>query len=181
MNTERKTNSKNSASEGLVSKMVTSINTNGNSKQKVKPLIQPVASKTASVNNGESIDVSQINFMGIEEFLSELREKTEPNDKLMRSASRNLAAQLKESRTLLSLASHLSSNDGDPNTLDRLMDTAYFILNAANVFFFQLEPNGIDMILIKSRVESAAGMRIAIHEIFPGRFFNSLSTRLFLS
>ena len=181
MNTERKTNSKNSASEGLVSKMVTSINTNGNSKQKVKPLIQPVASKTVSVNNGESIDVSQINFMGIEEFLSELREKTEPNDKLMRSASRNLAAQLKESRTLLSLASHLSSNDGDPNTLDRLMDTAYFILNAANVYFFQLEPNGIDMILIKSRVESAAGIRIAIHEIFPGRFFNSLSTRLFLS
>ena len=181
MNTERKTNSKNSASEGLVSKMVTSINTNGNSKQKVKPLIQPVASKTVSVNNGESIDVSQINFMGIEEFLSELRDKTEPNDKLMRSASRNLAAQLKESRTLLSLASHLSSNDGDPNTLDRLMDTAYFILNAANVFFFQLEPNGIDMIVIKSRVESAVGMRIAIHEIFPGRYFNSLFTRLFLS
>lgn len=173
MNTERKTNSKNSASEVLVSKMVTSINANGNSKQKVKPLIQPVASKAVCVSNGESVDVSQINFMGIEEFLSVLREKTEPNDKLMHSASRNLAAQLKESRTLLSLASHLSSNDGAPNTLDRLMDTAYFILNASNVFFLQLESNGTDMILIKSRVESAIGMRIAIHEIFPGRYTNS--------
>lgn len=180
MNFEQKTNSKNLASDGLISKMVTRINTNGNSKQKVKPLVQPLTSKATCVSNGEPVDVSHINFMGIEEFLSALKEKTEPNDKLMRSASSSLAAQLKESRTLLSLASHLSSNDGAVNILDRLMDTAYFVLNATNVYFLQLEPKGSDMVVTRSRAEGAVGMKIAMNEILPGIIYHILvSARLF--
>ena len=170
MNSLRKINSKDCiATDGPVTKMFTRINSNGNSMQKVSPIAQPVVSASTRSSNGRALDASHLDFLGIEEFLSILREGTESNDRSLRNASVTLAAQLKESRTLLSMAPYLSSNDGVMNILDRLMDTAYFILNAENVYLLQPDSNGTDYIITHTHADGVVGMKITIQDIASGK------------
>ena len=169
MNSGGKTNSKNFLMpDGPVANMFTRINTNGNSMQKVTPIAQPVKSIASRSSNVKSVDISHLDFMGIEEFLSILKERTEGDDKSMRNASLGLAAQLKESRTLLSMASYLSSNDGVMNILDRLMDTAYFILNAENVYLLQLDSSSTDFVITHTHADGVVGLKIAFQDIASG-------------
>lgn len=114
------------------------------------------------------VDVSLLDFFGVEEFYAILKDKTKNNSEALLKVSLELATQLKGSRALLSLASSLSSNDSVTNVLDRLMDTAYLIMNAENVYLMQLDSDGIDMVITHSRTDTALGMKISLDDILTG-------------
>jgi GAF domain-containing protein len=134
--------------------------------KKIFPLRQP-AVPTKSENG---VDISLLDFMGIEEFLSILKAKTENNNQALWKASCALAGQLKGSRALLSLGSYLSSNEGASHVLDRLTDTAFFILNAEHIFLFQLDGDGSNLVVTHSHHEAALGLKLAVHAIVSGKF-----------
>lgn len=143
-------------------------NINGKAIQKVLPVALPLDVKTTSERNEAPVNISCLDFMGIEEFLTAIEQKSDCNNKLVRNASCDLASQLKESRALLSLASYLSSNYCASNILDRLMDTAYFILNAENVYLLQLDPTSSELVITHTRVEDAVGTKIPVQELSAG-------------
>ena len=140
-------------------------NLNGNSIQKVLPLALPIDAQPEIVSTRQSFQNVHLDFIGIEEFLVTLRES---NDKVVQDATNNLLGQLKESRALLSLASYLSTNGGVLNVLERLMDTAYFILNAENVYLFRADSRNSDFIITNSHMEDAIGFRASRNEVLEG-------------
>ena len=147
---------------------------NGKARQKISPSASPpevVATESyssASNYSAEMVDFSRFDFMGIEEFLSTLMERTENTDPVLWRASCVLAAQLKGSRALLSLRSYLSSFDGTISDLDRLISTAYFIMNAENLYLLQLDPSGADFVVTHSRADTAIGIKISMDDMSSG-------------
>jgi hypothetical protein len=142
----------------------------GNVMQKIFPERQHNGTSKNELTGG--VDISLLDFMGIEEFLSILKSKTENNNQALWKASCALASQLKGSRALLSLGSYLSSNEGaGTNILDRLVDTAFFILNAENICLLQLHTDGADLVVTHSRLESVLGVRIATSAVVSGTNF----------
>ena len=141
------------------------LNLNGKSIQKVLPVALSTDAQSEIVNTGQSVRSGHLDFIGIEEFLVTLRES---NDKLIQDATNNLFGQLKESRALLSLASYLSSNGGVLNVLERLMDTAYFILNAENVYLLRADSKSTDFVISNSHLEDAIGFRASRTEVLEG-------------
>lgn len=142
-------------------------NLNGKSIKKVMPVARPTETKANSINSDLTGDVSHLDFMGIEDFISITKEKIGCNDTQMWNAACDLAGQLKESRALLSLASYLSSNDGLMSIIDRLIDTAYLILNAENIYLLQIDPNG-ELVVTHSRIEEAVGSKFPQQEFLAG-------------
>lgn len=140
-------------------------NLNGKSIQKVLPVAPPTDTQSEIVSTGLSVRSAHLDFIGIEEFLVTLREG---DDKLLQDATNNLFGQLKESRALLSLASYLSSDGGVLNVLERLMDTAYFILNAENVYLLRADSKSTDFTISNSHMEDAIGFRASRTEVLEG-------------
>lgn len=144
-------------------------NLNGKSIKKVIPVARPTETKANNINSDLTGDVSHLDFMGIEDFISITKEKIGCNDTQMWNAACDLAGQLKEARALLSLASYLSSNDGLMSIIDRLIDTAYLILNAENIYLLQIDPNGGELVVTHSRIEEAVGSKFPQQEFSAGK------------
>ena len=154
---------------------------NGKARQKISPSPSPpepaLTELSSHVNHSQTVDFSRFNFMGIEEFLSNQMEKSESNNcsSALSKASGILSAQLKGSRAILSLRSYLSSIDGTISALDRLMDTAYFIISAENFYLLQLDSDGVDLVITHTQTDGAIGLRIPVGDITSGRITIILS------
>ena len=138
----------------------------GKMMQKVTPLT--TTSINSRNNNNIPVDISLLDFMGIEEFLAILKSKTANNNQALWTASCTLACQLKGSRALLSLGLYLSSNDGTMNVLDRLIDTAYFTLNAEHVFLLQLDKSDGRLVVTHTHADTAIGLRLNLSDVVSG-------------
>lgn len=146
---------------------------NGKARKRISPSptppeCLPVEAFSLTSDSTQSVDFSRFDFMGIEEFLATLMEKSEKNDAALWRASCVLSTQLKNSRALLSLRSYLSSFDQTVSALDRLMDTAYFILNAENVYILLLDTNGTDLVVTHTHANGAIGLKGPMGDVFPG-------------
>ena len=65
------------------------------------------------------------------------------------------------------------------NILDRLMDTAYFILNAENVYLLQPDSNGTDYIITHTHADGVVGMKITNQDIASGNTILHYTTLYF--
>jgi hypothetical protein len=106
------------------------------------------------------VDVSLLDVMGIEDFLSLLKTRTENNSRELLKETSTMAHQLKASRELLSICSSLFSNEVSTKMIDRLQDSAYTILNAERIYIFELDPTGKELVVKRSRDKRAEGLRI---------------------
>ena len=146
---------------------------NGKARRKISPSPSPpelISGEVLSLisNTTEMVDCSQFDFMGIEEFLSISMEKSDKSDTVLWSASCVLRSQLKSSRALLSLRSYLSSYDQTISPLDRLIDTAHFILSAESIYILQLDANGIDLVVTHSHTDGVIGLRASVSDVLSG-------------
>eukprot|EP01038_Epipyxis_sp_PR26KG_P011345 gene11345-15210_t len=122
-------------------------------------------------NNSESpstVDVSLLDLMGLEEFLSLLKNKTESNSKELWKASCSLAMQLKASRELLSISSTLFSQKSTKKILSRLVDATYTILNAERVHLMEIDKNSRELIVTHTHEENTIGYRIPVNKGIEG-------------
>jgi hypothetical protein len=124
--------------------------------RKLKPIIQ-----LPKIDLHEStLDVSLLDVMAIEDFLSLLKSKTESNWKDLWKETCIFSKQLKAARELLSIGSSLISNKSSRKILDRLVDVTHILLNADRVTILELDSTGREMIVTHSRDDKLIGLRI---------------------
>ena len=133
--------------------------------------ISPISSlQNGTKTKNDVVDLSLLDMMGLEEFLVMLKNRTENNNPALWRVSCALAGQLKGSRELLSLGSYLSSNNNNvTKVFDRLIDTAYFLLNAEHVYLLQMDHEQMDhFVITHSRSTAVIGMKINISSVYDG-------------
>lgn len=110
-------------------------------------LNRPEQHTSSSPSSDSLIDISLLDVMGIEEWLSLLKGKTESNSKELWKETCLLALQLKASRELLSIGSNLFSNRAGGRVLDRLVDATRVILGAERVYLLEIDPTGKKLVV----------------------------------
>ena len=139
----------------------------GRAMQKISPIS---SSQSGMKTKSDVVDLSLLDLMGFEEFLVMLKNRTENNNPALWRVSCALASQLKGSRELLSLGSYMSSNNKNVSkAFDRLIDTAYFLLNAEHVYLLQIDHEQMDhFVITHSRSTAVIGMKINISSVYDG-------------
>jgi hypothetical protein len=115
---------------------------------------------------------SPVVFIGIEEYLSNISSNSCNHSDSTLTAARAVTAQLEDSMILLSLRSYVSSNFETVDSFQRLVDMAYRVVNAENVYLLEVDIECKDFVITHSHVRAAVGMRLPILELFSGMSTN---------
>lgn len=108
-----------------------------------------------------NVDVSLLDVMAIEDFLSLLKGKTDGNWKDLWKETCIFTKQLKAARELLSIGSNLISNRSNRKIIDRLLDVTHTLLNAERVIIMEMENGGKELVITYSKDEKALGLRVS--------------------
>lgn len=117
--------------------------------------------------NSSSLNLSFLDYMSVEDFINAIRTSTDCSSQNLLRLIFSVSSQLKGLRALLSLHSFLTSNETTSNVLDRVMETAYFILDAENLFLLRENEQETDFEITHSNVNCLVGLKIPSH---PPRF-----------
>lgn len=123
--------------------------------------------------NESSVDASLLDVMGLDEYLSLLKNKTENKPAELWKETSQLAMQLKASRELLAIGSSLYSNSASRKILDRLIESIHVILNAERVYLLEIDPSGTELVVTYSKDQEAVGLRISLNIGIEGMKINS--------
>lgn len=121
-------------------------------------------------SNEAVIDAGLLDVMGIEDYLSLLKNRTDNNPKELWKEMITMAHQLKASRELLSIGSSLFSNKANRAIMDRLVESAHVILNAERVYLMEIDPTGSDLVVTYSKDEKAIGLKTPLRTGIEGNF-----------
>ncbi len=121
-------------------------------------------------SNEAVIDAALLDVMGIEDYLSLLKNRTDNNPKELWKEMITMAHQLKASRELLSIGSSLFSNKANRAIMDRLVESAHVILNAERVYLMEIDPTGSDLVVTYSKDEKAIGLKTPLRTGIEGNF-----------
>ena len=113
-------------------------------------------------------------FIGIEEYLSSFSTKTCNRSHSTLRAARAVAAQLEDSMILLSLRSYVSSSFETVDSFQRLVDMAYRVVSAENVYLLEIDVDSKEFVITHSHVTAAVGTRLPISGLFSGMPTNSI-------
>lgn len=127
---------------------------------KTRPNIMPRLPKIESTES--MVDISMLDVMAVEDFLSLLKNKTENNTKELWKETCGIAWQLKAARELLSIGSNLISNRSSKKILDRLIDVTSILLSAERVYILEVDSSGKDLVVTHAKDEAAIGIRIPV-------------------
>eukprot|EP00598_Pedospumella_elongata_P002990 CAMPEP_0184985152 /NCGR_PEP_ID=MMETSP1098-20130426/13956_1 /TAXON_ID=89044 /ORGANISM="Spumella elongata, Strain CCAP 955/1" /LENGTH=1248 /DNA_ID=CAMNT_0027509227 /DNA_START=172 /DNA_END=3918 /DNA_ORIENTATION=+ len=119
-------------------------------------------------SNEAVIDAGLLDVMGIEDYLSLLKNRTDNNPKELWKEMITMAHQLKASRELLSIGSSLFSNKANRAIMDRLVESAHVILNAERVYLMEIDPTGSDLVVTYSKDEKAVGLKTPLRTGIEG-------------
>lgn len=108
-----------------------------------------------------NIDVSLLDVMAVEDFLSLLKGKTESNWKDLWKETCIFTKQLKAARELLSIGSNLISNRSNRKIIDRLVDVTHTLLGAERVIILEMEAGGKELAVTYCKDEKALGTRVS--------------------
>ena len=125
----------------------------GNSKDAKLPKIRP--------NDDTTSDMNTLDF-DVDDFLSRLKKSTENNQPSLWKETCTLAYQLKASRELLTIGSHIFANKSKGNLLDRLIDVASVVLNVERVYLFQMDTSGKNLVITHTKDKQNIGIKIPI-------------------
>jgi hypothetical protein len=127
-----------------------------------------------------SIDVSLLDVMALEDFLSMLKGKTDANWKELWKETCIFTKQLKASRELLSIGSNLISNRASRKIIDRLLDVTHTLLNAERVIVMELDSTGNELFVTHSKDEKAIGLRVSPISGIECKFLSAKTSILFV-
>lgn len=138
------------------------------------PSKRPVAlsARLPKIDTPESIDVSMLDVMPINDFLALLKTKTESNSKELWKETCAIAHQLKAARELLSIGSNLISNRANKKILDRLVEVTSILLSAERVYLLEVDAAGKELIVTHTADPNALGIKIPISEGIEGRIYS---------
>jgi len=118
------------------------------------------------------IDISILDVMGIDEFLSVIKYRTENNQKDTWKEIYSLISHLKASRELMFIETHLfSSRSQEENNseslkkiVDRLVDATRVIFDVERVNIFEIDIETDEFVLTSSSEKQGVGIRFAIKD-----------------
>jgi hypothetical protein len=123
------------------------------------------------IESNESVtDAALLDLMGIDEYLSLLKNKTDGNPRELWKETATLAHQLKASRELIAIGSSVYSNKVNRTILDRLIESSHIILNAERVYLLEIDPTGTHLVVTYSKEQRAVGRKIPLHSGIEGEF-----------
>lgn len=108
-----------------------------------------------------SVDINILDY-DVEAFLSRLKKSSDGNSSHLWKDLVKVVYQLKASRELLSIGSHLFSNKTKVNFVDRLIESTHIILNAERVYVFEIDPTGRSLVLTHTKDKNVIGSKIPI-------------------
>ena len=132
-------------------------------------LLAPILQKSSTEMY---VDISLLDIMGIDEFLSVLKYRTENNQKDTWKEIAAIVSQLKASRELMFVESHLYSSkilkSDDPEVMikliDRLVEAACVIFDVEKVNIYEIEVDTDELILTHSTDKQNVGLRYLIKD-----------------
>ncbi len=125
-----------------------------------KKIFKPGSNGSISGEGG--INLSFLDYMSVEDFMSAVKSHgAELSSAGMLKLIFAISTQLKGLRALLSLHSFLTSSETNCNMLDRVMDTAFFILNVENIFLLQFNPTENCYVITHSNQDSVIGLKVS--------------------
>ena len=119
-------------------------------------------------SNETVVDAALLDVMGIDDYLSLLKTKTENNPRELWRETSALALQLKASRELLAIGSSLYSSKVSRAILDRLIDSSHIILNAERVYLLEIDPTGTHLVVTYSKEQRAIGRKFSLKDGIEG-------------
>jgi hypothetical protein len=134
-----------------------------------------------------SIDVSLLDVMAMDDFLSLLKNKTDSNWKELWKETCIFTKQLKAARELLSIGSNLISNRSNRKILDRLLEVTHVLLNAERVLIFEIDrtSDARELVVTYANEEKLLGTRIPALTGLEGKssysFYGFFNYSFFLS
>ena len=113
------------------------------------------------------VDISLLDIMGIDEFLSVLKYRTENNQKDTWKEIAAIVSQLKASRELMFVESHLYSSklikSDDPammiKLIDRLVEATRVIFDVERLNVYEIEVDTDELVLTHSTDKQIVGIR----------------------
>ncbi|RYH21860.1 hypothetical protein EON65_20020 [archaeon] len=118
-----------------------------------------------------AVDISMLDVMAVEDFLSLLKSKTDNNNKELWRETCALVSQLKAARELLSIGSSLLSNRSNKKIVDRLIDVACILLSAEKVHVFEVDGVTKELLMVThSKDENAIGAKVSTNNGIEGKF-----------
>jgi hypothetical protein len=137
----------------------------GNANDTKLPKIRP--------NDDSSLDINMLDF-DAEDFLSRLKKATDNNQPSLWKETCNLAYQLKASRELLTIGSHIFTNKTKGNLLDRIIDVTSGVLHVERAYLFQVDSTGKNLVITHTKDKQNIGIKIPIDIGIEGTFKSSL-------
>jgi hypothetical protein len=119
-------------------------------------------------SNESNTDAALLDVMGIDDYLSLLKNKTDGNPRELWKETVTLAHQLKASRELIAIGSSVYSNKVNRTILDRLIESSHIILNAERVYLLEIDPTGAHLIVTCTKEQRAIGRKIPLHSGIEG-------------
>lgn len=116
-----------------------------------------------------AVDLSMLDVMAVEDFLSLLKTKTDNNNKELWKETCALVSQLKAARELLSIGSSLLSNRSNKKIVDRLIDVACILLSADKVHVFEIDSISRELMVTHSNDENAIGAKVSTGSGIEGK------------
>ena len=134
------------------------------------------------------VDISLLDIMGIDEFLSVLKYRTENNQKDTWKEIAAIVSQLKASRELMFVESHLYSSKSlksdDPEVMikliDRLVEAACVIFDVEKVNIYEIEVDTDELILTHSTDKQIVGLRYLMKDGVESKQINSFLDDIFI-
>jgi hypothetical protein len=131
----------------------------------------PVSQLPKIETQESSIDMSLLDVMSIDDFLTHLKTKTENNWKELWRESCIFAEQLKASRELLSIGSSLLEHKANRNILNRIIEVTRILLSAERVAILEVNENGKDLVVTHSLDERLIGVRLPTSSGIEGELY----------
>lgn len=116
-----------------------------------------------------NIDMSMLDVMNEQDFLSLLKGKTDGNWKELWKETCLIVQQLKASRELLSIGSGLIGAKSNRKILDRLVSVTRTLLEAERIAILEYEPATSELVVTHAHDESIYNIRLPINSGIEGK------------
>ncbi len=129
----------------------------------------PIAQLPKIESQESSVDITLLDMMGIEDFLTHLKNKTDNNWKDLWRESCTMAEQLKASRELLSIGSNLLGYKSNRTILNRIIEVTRILLSAERVAILEVDESGRELIVTHSLDERLVGVKLPVSSGIEGK------------
>ena len=114
------------------------------------------------------VDLSLLDVIGVDDFMSLLRVKQEKNHTATWDAALLLAQQWKVLRGLVSSTTNLLNKQMNAVDFEKIFEIAHKTLNAERIVVLQYDPKDAKLVVVAARGQTIRGARVDVNQSSEG-------------